>query len=150
MNNWGHSHCFWKHTPGWIIFICTVSSLMMDTESSSYTRFSIKFGNGFIYWYALPENSGSNFNDMCKLPESKTHLAAKNTEKVIQKLLFISFLKLTYSCSKRISSAEVHAHLTRYLVSKNAWNLNQLFIWTFFFCHRFSNPAMIDTYKCMW
>lgn len=43
-------------------------------------------------------NARKLFNDICRLPESKTHLAAKkthlaakNTEKVIQKLVFMSF-----------------------------------------------------------
>lgn len=44
-----------------------------------------------VYQYAKPENFERNFNDICKLLESKTHLAAKNTEKVIEKLLFMSF-----------------------------------------------------------
>lgn len=36
-------------------------------------------------------NAKKLFNDICRLPESKTHLAAKNTEKVTQKLVFMSF-----------------------------------------------------------
>jgi len=38
----------------------------------------------------MPENFERDFH-ICKLLESKTHLAAKNTEKVIEKLLFMSF-----------------------------------------------------------